>query len=421
MRSDRHDVNRKVTRDTRRNIPSADLTRDFQRDRTSYARGHDRYDRPEAVNEQRKKKSASGKVVKKKKTRKKKRRVFAVILVLLLILAAAAAVAVFAGYRYIDSKVATMNHIDVEYSDFGIDPKVAEDMDGYRNIALLGIDAREGERASDTRTDAVIVVSINKDTKDVQLTSVMRDSYLQMQDIDGNDILDKITHANVFGGPVNTCRALNRALDLNISEFVLIDWKAVADTVDALGGVEMDVQENEVWDLNHWGPETARNTGRKEWKEITSTGKQTLNGVQAATYCRIRKNSGGDPGRTERMRKVVMACIDKLKENPKLAFNIADEVFPGITTNMTTKQLVSLGPTALKMKIKDNYGYPFSYYGGKLSNGIWYAVPATLEENTAHYHEEVFGQKTYDPSNTCKELSQYIISDTGITEGNETN
>ena len=112
-------------------------------------------------------------------------------------------------------------------------------------------------------------------------------------------VLDKITHAHHYGGGADTCAALNRSLDLNIEEFVIFNWKAGADAVDCLGGVEINVKENEISDMNTWGPETAENTGGT-YTEITSAGRQTLDGVQATTYCRIRKTSGGDEGRSTR-------------------------------------------------------------------------------------------------------------------------
>ena len=120
------------------------------------------------------------------------------------------------------------------------------------------------------------------------MISVMRDSYLKIADADGNLMLDKVTHAHHYGGGVDTCAALNRSLDLNIDEFMVFNWKAVSDAVDALGGITVDVKKNEIRDLNHWGPETAENVGGK-YTKITKTGKQKIDGVQATTYCRIRK------------------------------------------------------------------------------------------------------------------------------------
>lgn len=346
--------------------------------------------------------------------KKKKKRIWPKVLIVLLILIG---VAVAGAYYFLDTQLSKFDYVETNYEEFGIDETVAENLDGYRNIAILGTDERQGESSDTSRTDAIIVATINESTGDITLTSVMRDTYLLMDDINGEPMLDKATHAHAFGGPVNTCKMLNQSLDLNISEFIVMDWVSVADTVDALGGITVDVQENEIADLNKWGPETAANTDRT-WTDITSTGEQRLDGAQAATYCRIRKTSGGDPGRTERMKKVVTACFDEVKSHPTKITQVTDKVLPEIRTNMNTSAFTSLVPKLLDLNISKSVGYPFNYWGGILVEK-WIAIPTTLEENNARLHEEVFGDKNYQMSNKAAEINQQIISETGITEGTD--
>lgn len=346
---------------------------------------------------------------------KKKKRIWPKVLVVLLVLIGVCAAG---AYYFIDTQLSKFDYVETDYEEFGIDEGVAEKLDGYRNIAILGTDERQGESEDTARTDAIIIATVNESTGDITLTSIMRDSYLLMDSRYGESILDKATHAHAFGGPVNTCKMLNQSLDLNISEFLVMDWVSVADTVDALGGITIDVQENELADLNKWGPETAANTGR-EWTEITSTGEQRLDGVQAATYCRIRKTSGGDPGRTERMKKVVMAVLAEAKSHPTKITSVTDSVLPEIRTNMNTSAFTSLIPKLLDFNISKSVGYPFNYWGGIMDDGIWYAVPTTLEENNARLHEEVFGDTNYQMSNKAAEINQKIINETGITEGTD--
>ena len=336
------------------------------------------------------------------------------VLLILLLLIAVCAVGI---YYYIDVQLGKLDHVDTDISEFAIDTQVAKDLKGYRNVAVLGVDARAGEDQANTRTDAIIVASLDKKTGDVALISVMRDTYLEMDSQTGDIMYDKATHAHVFGGPVNTCKMLNKSLDLNISEFVVMDWKSVSDTVDALGGITVDVQQNEIWDLNHWGPETAENTG-KTWTPIYNTGKQKIDGVQAATYCRIRKNSGGDTGRTERMRKVVMSILREVKQNPTKITTVADKVLPEVKTNMSTFDITTLLPQVINFEIKDSVGYPYNYYGGSV-NGSWKAVPTTLSENTIRLHKEAFKQTEYVPSARLEQISQNIINNTGISQGYE--
>lgn len=346
---------------------------------------------------------------------KKKKRIWPKVLVVLLVLIGVCAAG---AYYFIDTQLSKFDYVETDYEEFGIDEGIAEKLDGYRNIAILGTDERQGESEDTARTDAIIIATVNESTGDITLTSIMRDSYLLMDSRYGESILDKATHAHAFGGPVNTCKMLNQSLDLNISEFLVMDWVSVADTVDALGGITIDVQENELADLNKWGPETAANTGR-EWTEITSTGEQRLDGVQAATYCRIRKTSGGDPGRTERMKKVVMAVLAEAKSHPTKITSVTDSVLPEIRTNMNTSAFTSLIPKLLDFNISKSVGYPFNYWGGIMDDGIWYAVPTTLEENNARLHEEVFGDTDYQMSNKAAEINQKIINETGITEGTD--
>ena len=358
------------------------------------------------------KKGKNSKISKKPKTAFGKK--FKKVIIILLLLVAVCGVGI---YYYMDVQLGKLGHIDTNMSEFAIDSQVKKDLKGYRNIAVMGVDARAGEKQEATRTDAIIVVSLEKKTGDVSLISVMRDSYLEMDSSTGDPMFDKITHAHVYGGPVNTCKSLNKALDLNISEFVVMDWNSVADAVDALGGVTVDVQDNEIYDLNHWGPETAQNTGRT-WTEIYNTGKQKIDGVQAATYCRIRKNSGGDTGRTERMRKVIMAILKEVKAHPSKITTVADKVLPEVTTNMGTFDITTLLPQVINFDISNSIGYPYNYYGGSVA-GSWKAVPTTLSYNATKLHEEAFKQEGYVPTARLEEQSQNIIYNTGISEGYE--
>ncbi|NLD10879.1 LCP family protein [Aminicella lysinilytica] len=315
----------------------------------------------------------------------------------------------FCGYfLYMTSH---LDKADTSDSNFAINSQVASDLKGYRNIAILGVDARANEGYDGSRTDAIIIMSIKKSNGDIKLISVMRDSYLKMNE-NGTLTLDKITHAHAYGGGTDTCAALNRSLDLNISEFVIFNWKAVADTVDALGGITVDVKQDEISDLNQYGKETARNVGGT-YTKITTTGKQTIDGVQAATYCRIRKTSGGDSGRANRYKKVMSAVMKKAITSPLKLNTLAKEVLPEIRTNMSQAQLLTAVLRAPGYDIKKNISWPKSYYGG-LVGGVWYAVPTTLSSNVQWLHAKAFAQTNYTPTTTCLNISNEIISSTGI-------
>ncbi len=301
---------------------------------------------------------------------------------------------------------------DTQEYQFDIDPQVAEDLKEYRNILILGSDARADESIDGSRTDAIILMSINKKTSDVRLISMMRDSYLEMDDGSGDLFLDKLTHAHAYAGGVNVAATLNRNLDLNIQEYVVFNWQAVADAVDALGGIEIDVKEDELEDLNHYGYETADNVG-KPFTEITSAGVQTLDGVQATTYCRIRKYCGGDEGRTGRYKKVLAGVMKKAVTQPWKVGELTEIISPNIRTNMNQKSMFTAGVRAPLFDIQEGITWPEEYWGGFLGE-VSYVVPQNLEHNVVMLHEKAFEQPGYMVTQRCSEISNWIMEDSGV-------
>ncbi|MGI6736562.1 MAG: LCP family protein [Anaerovoracaceae bacterium] len=338
---------------------------------------------------------------------KKKTILIVVTAVLILILCA------FLGVLlYLDRVSDGLHIVETSSEDFDIDPQVAEDLRDYENIAILGIDARKTESSKGSRSDAIIIASIHRDDGRVRLCSVMRDSYLQIEDADKKKKLDKLTHAHAYGGPVDTCRALNRSLDLNISEYLVFNWKAVANLVDAVGGIDVDIKSGEIADMNHYGPESARNTGTR-YHRITSPGRCRLNGAAAVTYCRIRKNSGGDPERGNRYKRVMEQLMKKAARMDAGELNtVAAKMFPEITTNLNKRQMLIRIAGLGSDKLTANYSWPRKYYGG-LIDGVWYAVPETLESNVSWLHGRMFAQNEYQLTKRAKALSQATIADTG--------
>lgn len=344
-----------------------------------------------------------------KKQRKKKngkgRKIKKIILALLILFL------LFCGYFMV--LASHFDKVDTSDKDLGIDPAVDDALSGYRNIAVLGSDARSDESLDGSRTDAIIILSIKKSNGDINMISIMRDSYLKLENQNKELVLDKITHAHHWAGGVGTISALNRSLDLNIKEYVIFNWQAVADTVDALDGITVDIKRNELRDLNKWGPETGKNVGRK-YHRISKTGEQEIDGVQATTYCRIRKTSGGDPGRGRRYKKVMAAVMKKAITHPWKLNALANDVFPNIRTNMSSPGMLWAVLRAPGYDIKKSYGWPKKYYGGILGNGLWYAVPQTLKWNVKWLHKRAFEQDDYSVSDTCSDISDEIIYQTGI-------
>lgn len=341
-----------------------------------------------------------------KKKSKAKKVILITLLVLLLLIGGIAA----GAFMFINDKLGKMQQVDINKDNLSISEDVEKKLSGYRNIALFGVDSRSSDLGEGNRSDCIIIASINNDTKEVKLISVYRDTYVN---IDGYG-LDKITHAYSYGGPELAIKTLNENLDLNIQEFVTVNFDSVADAVNALGGITIDIEPEEVDYLNDYLDETARVTGL-ESEYITSSGSQTLDGVQAVAYSRIRYTAGGDYKRTERMRTVIEAMFDEAKTKSLGELNsIADEILPEVYTNISSGDIISLIPSALSFKITDSIGWPYETKGITLDR--WYGVPVTLESNVTKLHQEAFGEEDYTPSERVQEISDEIINKTGYSE-----
>lgn len=313
------------------------------------------------------------------------------------------------------SALGSMEHLAIDKDRIGIDPGVAQDLEGYTNIAVLGIDARADEDDSNARSDAIIVASINNETDEVKMFSVYRDTLLDV----GDEGLDKITHAYFYGGAERSLYALNRNLDLNIEEAVVINWKTVADVIDSVGGIEIDVQESELDELNKFIHETAINVDGPADK-LDSAGKQRLNGVQAVTYARIRKDAiTGDYRRNERMKIVFKQTFKEVKNaGPLKMFSVATHAMPEIKTSLGAGDILGM---MMKFKSYDmtdsTTGFPYDVgswtgYGG--AGYAWYGPPRNLANNVSKLHGQFFDQKDYTPTETVQSISNEISVLTGI-------
>lgn len=344
-------------------------------------------------------------VMTKEKKKRKGLKVFGitVLVLIVILLAIIGAIAIF-----INSKIGMMQQVELDEADLGISEQAQENLSGYRNIALFAVDSRDDNLEKGNRSDGIIIASINNNTKEVKLISVYRDTYVQ---IEGHG-LDKITHAYSYGSAPLAVKTLNTNLDLNITEFATVNFDAVAEAVDALGGVTINIEsQSELNYLNSYIDETARVTGKSNAK-VTSTGKQNLNGVQAVAYARIRYTAGGDYKRTERMRTVLEAMLTKLKtKNISEINNFVDTILPEVYTNITAGDIFGLVPSLMDYKVVESIGWPYETKGITLDR--WYGVPVTLESNVKQLHQEAFGEPNYEPSSTVKEISNSIISKTG--------
>ena len=202
----------------------------------------------------------------------------------------------------------------------------------------------------------------------------------------------------------------NTNLDMNISEYVTVNFDAVIAAVDAMDGVTIDIDSSELKYINDYINATSQSSGVKS-SSITKAGKQKLDGVQAVAYSRIRYTAGGDYKRTERMRTVIEAMLTKAKSLSVGQLNkLVDTILPRVSTNISVTVILGLVPSIASFNITDSLGWPYETKGITLDR--WYGVPVTLESNVEQLHREVFGQADYTVNSTIKNISDQIVKKT---------
>ena len=333
--------------------------------------------------------------------------------IIVLIFVVIIGIALGIGTSYIKSKLSKINIEEIDKNAVGITEEVEKELKGYRNIALFGIDSRKDDYGLGNRSDCIIIASLNQDTNEIKLVSVYRDTYMQVEN-NGKQILDKVTHAYSYGGAENALKALNTNLDLNITEYVTVNFDAVIEAVNTMGGITLNIDSSELKYINDYIKSTSSTTGVKS-NLITNTGEQVVDGVQAVAYSRIRYTEGGDYKRAERMRTVINAMLAKIKTLDTSSLDkLIDTILPRISTNITSEEVEELIPVVTALNITESIGWPYEIR--EITLDRWYGVPVTLETNVERLHKEVFGQPDYVVSETVKEISNKIIKKTGYQQ-----
>lgn len=278
----------------------------------------------------------------------------------------------------------------------GIDSDVDEALQGYRNILIFGLDAKQ-------RSDIIMVASINKETNDVKVFSVYRDTYMQLNDektysfSGGSAQYDffKCNHAYFKGNATVAVKEFNRHLDMNSREYIGLDWAAISELVDEIGGIDVNVS-----------PVVQSLTGGK----IKHSGLQTLNGEQAVAYLRVRKDATAVQ-RSERNQEVLMQVFRKVTSMSKSEqLEIFDTIQDEIETNMSTETMHEMLKTVSDLNVESCDGWPYDYdVLWQDDNSFYYYVPDTLESNVIELHKNIWGQSDYSVSSTVKNLSSTII------------
>lgn len=350
------------------------------------------------------------------KPRKKRRKVLLILEIIVLLL--------FIGGLYVYGQIsAKLDKIDIQETDLQEQDIVTNDqapqMTGYTTYALFGLDHRSrNEKLNTENSDTIIIASINNDTKAVKLVSVYRDTLLNVKD----DTYSKANAAYALGGPAQAVNMLNTNLDLNITDYVSIDFDALVTVVDCLGGLDIPLSYAEIVHMNNYCVETAEETGKsytpvelpepKPEDQEAIVGTYHLNGVQATSYCRIRYTASLDMGRTERQRRVIQMIVDKAKKaGLSTIFDIMDQVFPMVKTSVSKTEILKLIPAMIGYCIDETTGFPQDYKFATVKGSV--IVPTTLDSNVLKLHQFLYGNTNYTPTQDVLNKSAQIAAIVG--------
>ena len=296
-----------------------------------------------------------------------------------------------------------------------------ESMKKYMNVALFGVDATtESLLYRGSRSDSIMIASINMETGDIRLVSIYRDTFLNTDD---NNKYQKANHAysigeisdaELKGGPLPAVKMLNKNLDLNITDFVTVGYRGLSEVIDGLGGIYIDVDSTEIKHINNY--QIAISEALKcSYTPVTETGYQKLDGIQAAAYCRIRYGGGDDFLRASRQREVIKAIEEQAKKSDldtlTKVFNTASE---HIFTSLDSSDILKMIGNIANYRITEEDGFPqenmrvVANIGAKGSC----VVPTDLEQNVIWLHQFLFEEQDYQVTESVKEYSDHIKAET---------
>lgn len=326
-------------------------------------------------------------------------------------------------YAKVQEKLGKINRIEVDLGQVQVNEglqenlKAEEHLSGCRTIAVVGVDSRD-ESTQRGNSDTMMIVVLDNDREAIRIVSLYRDTYLNI----GNDTYTKCNAAYMRGGAEQFLSMLNTNLDLNITDFVTVDFSAVIDVIDSLGGIEMTLTQDEVIMMNDYCEGTSEISGRSyEAIQPEEAGTYRLSGIQAASYMRIRYGEGYEFRRTLRQRAVLGKLLEKLKEaDLGTLYAALDKVLPNIYTNISRQDIIGLALAARGYRIEGTSGFPTAHmWGGVVKermDGLDCIVPVTLEYNVEELHRFLYPALEYAPTETVLSYSAHISEESGYTQ-----
>lgn len=369
---------------------------------------------------------------KSRKYKKMRRRkiIFGIEITVLLILSG-----ILFVYAWINRSMDKMNQDTLDSSQIQINSEVKANTDlsqmsGTQVIALVGVDARgvEGsELAESMNSDTIILCCIDHDKQEIRMVSIMRDTWMNMvKYTDEYYEFDKANSAYNRGGPESMLSMLNTNLDFALTDYVTVNFKALADAIDVLGGLDIEMTNAECVHANNYNREVSEAQGVEyeaipydedlgdDYSEV-----RHVSGALATSYARIRYGGGDDAKRTSRQRIVINLMVQKLKQNPTKIPEILDKVMGNVSTSLTKNEILELGMHAVTYTMGTSYAYPFQLcYGENVVNALGedVVIPVTLEFNVRELHEYLYPGLSYEPSAAVTEYSDYIARKSGYDE-----
>lgn len=349
--------------------------------------------------------------------KKKKKKIIIGVLIALIVLVLGFAGAVYAYIQHNFGKMNGQNEFDLkDVLNENISLEMRDKMEkGYWTVAVFGLDSRDSSTGKGNQSDVIMIVNLNRETGEIKLVSVFRDTYLNVSD---KNTYNKINAAYALGGPEQAVKALNKNLDLNITHYVAFNWKAVATAINILGGVDIDISKSEFYYINAFITETVKGTGIGS-VQLKSAGVNHLDGVQAVAYGRLRLMDS-DYARTERQRLIIQKAFEKAKKADFATLNsLVGNMSAMCATNINVNDLLPMVKNITKYHLGDSMGFPAARGEQKIKigkNNAACVIPQTLVSNVTSLHNFLYAEENYTPSSTVQTISSKIASVTGLSK-----
>lgn len=282
-----------------------------------------------------------------------------------------------------------------------------EEFKNIRNVLIIGVDTRAGEEHLASRSDTMMILTVDEMHNKLKITSIMRDTYA---DIPGYEP-QKLNHSYAYGGADLLLKSLSKTFNISINDYIIINFKGFKNIIDTIGGIEVEVNSDQIEDLNN----CMYGLSEENIIEVPQPGKQRLNGMQALAYARMRHTGDGTYDRVKRQREIVQLVIDKLQEAPISKYPIlASNIFQAIKTNISFGEAAELVLKAYTIKCNSNELEQLQIPVTKLSKAAIYGdkgwvIMMDKEGNSEVLKNFIFNDIKYDESKYIQYVYEEIV------------